>query len=129
MPSGESLYSKLPDYRIDLESCARPVRVRFNGEVVADSSRAVLVQETKHEPVIYFPREDVRFEFFDRTDHSSFCPFKGDASYWTLRVGNRSTENTAWSYEDTFPEVADLKGYVAFYADRVEWEHDPGKRR
>jgi uncharacterized protein (DUF427 family) len=124
MPSRESLYSKLPDYRVDLEPCDHPVRVRFNGEVVADSARALTVVETKQQPVIYFPREDVHLEFLDRSDHSSFCPFKGDASYWTLRVGDLSSANAVWSYEDPFPEVAGLKDHIAFYADRVQWERD-----
>jgi uncharacterized protein (DUF427 family) len=83
------------------------------------------VCETKHEPVVYFPREDVRFEALERTDHKSFCPFKGEASYWTLRVADRAEENAVWSYEDPFDEVAGLEDYVAFYADRVEWEREP----
>jgi uncharacterized protein (DUF427 family) len=60
--------------------------------------------------------------FLDRTDHETFCPFKGEASYWTIRVGDRSAENAVWGYEDPFEEVAGLAGHVAFYADRVEWE-------
>ena len=98
------------------------VRVRFGGATLADSENATLVQETKHEPVVYFPRKDVNFDLLERTDHESFCPFKGEASYWTLRAGDREAENAAWSYEDPFDEVAGLKDLVAFYRDRVEWE-------
>ena len=58
----------------------------------------------------------------ERTQHTSFCPFKGGASYWTLRAGGRVEVNAVWSYEDPFDEVAGLKDYVAFYPDRVEWE-------
>jgi uncharacterized protein (DUF427 family) len=118
----ESLWSKYPDYRIDLEPSAETRRVRFEGEIIAESSRALVVRETKHEPVVYFPREDVRLAHLERTAHQTFCPFKGDASYWTLRVGEAASENTAWTYEEPFPEVAGLKDYVAFYADRVEWD-------
>jgi uncharacterized protein (DUF427 family) len=122
MPSRESLYHAYPDYRVELESNPSRVRVRFHGDVVADSERTLVVRETKHDPVVYFPRQDVRFELLERTDHGTFCPFKGEASYWTLRVGDRIEENCVWSYEDPFDEVAGLKDYVAFYADRVEWE-------
>jgi uncharacterized protein (DUF427 family) len=122
MPKRESLYHRFPDYRVDLEPGAERVRVRLEGELVAESDRVLVVRETKHAPVIYFPREDVRFEMLERTDHVSFCPFKGEASYWSARAGGRFEENVAWSYEDPFAEVAGLKDYVSFYADRVEWE-------
>lgn len=118
----ESLWSKHPDYRVDLEPSSETRRVRFQGEVVAESSRALIVQETKHSPVVYFPRDDVRFTHMERTVHETFCPFKGEASYWTLRVGDQVSENTAWSYEAPFSEVAGLKDFVAFYADRVDWD-------
>ncbi len=122
MPKRESLYHKYPDYRVELERDPNQVRVRFNGEVIAESGRTLVVRETKHEPVVYFPREDVRRELFERTDHESFCPFKGEASYWTLRVGDRKEDNVAWSYEDPFEQVDGIKGYFAFYLDRVEIE-------
>ena len=124
MAKREALYHRFPDYRVDLEPSSRRVRVRFAGELIADSRRPLVVRETKHAPVIYVPREDVRFEHLERTEHQTFCPFKGEASYWSARVGERLEENVAWSYEDPFDEVAGLKDYVSFYADRVEWEPD-----
>lgn len=124
MTMHESLWGKIPDYRVDLEPNTKRIRVRFDGEIVADSRRTLVVRETKHDPVIYFPREDVRFERLERTRHQTFCPFKGDASYWSLRVGDRIEENVAWSYESPFDEVAGLKDYIAFYPDRVEWDDD-----
>ena len=124
MTTRESLWGKVPDYRVDLEPSAERIRIRFDGETVADSRKTLVVRETKHDPVIYFPREDVRFELLERTRHQTFCPFKGDASYWSLRVGDRIEENAVWSYESPFDEVAGLKDYIAFYPDRVEWDHD-----
>ncbi len=121
----ESLYPKYPDYRVDLEPADKCVTVRLDGVLIAKSTRAVVVRETKHDPVIYFPREDVRLDLLERTDHETFCPFKGQASYWTLRVAEHVEENAVWSYEDPFEEVAALKNYVSFYADRVEWENEP----
>ena len=124
MTMHESLWGKIPGYRVDLEPSTIRIRVRFDGEIVSDSRRTLVVRETKHDPVIYFPREDVRFERLERTRHQTFCPFKGDASYWSLRVGDRIEENVAWSYESPFDEVAGLKDYIAFYPDRVEWDDD-----
>ncbi len=121
MPKGESLFSKYPDYEVALVPKSSRVRVSFGGELIADSERALLVRETKHDEVVYFPREDVHFEYLVRSEHSSFCPFKGEASYWSLRAGDGESENAVWSYEDPFDEVAGLKDYVAFYADRVDW--------
>ena len=125
MAKRESLYHKFPDYRVDLDPSTTRVRVTFGGEVVADSDRTLVVRETKHEPVVYFPREDVRFDLLEPTSHTTFCPFKGEASYWTLRVGDRVEENVIWSYADPFDEVAGLKDYVSFYADRVDWDPRP----
>ncbi len=122
MARRESLYHKFPDYRVELDPSTTRVRVTFGGEVVADSDRTLVVRETKHEPVVYFPREDVRFDLLEPTSHTTFCPFKGEASYWTLRVGDRVEENVIWSYDDPFDEVAGLKDYVSFYADRVDWD-------
>ncbi len=122
MPKRESLYHRFPDYRVDLEPSSRRVRVSLDGQVVAESERTLIVRETKHDPVVYFPRDDVRFELLTRTDHETFCPFKGVASYWTLRVGDRVEENAVWGYDDPFDEVAGLESYVSFYPDRVDWE-------
>jgi len=122
MPRGRSLYHQHPDHRVDLESSDERVRVRFAGEVVADSTRTQIVRETRHDPVVYFPVADLDARFFEPTDHETFCPFKGEAAYWTIRVGDATAENAVWGYDDPFEEVAGLAGHRAFYADRVEWE-------
>ncbi len=122
MAKRESLYHKVPDYRVDLDPSTVRVRVSFAGEVIAESERTLMVRETKHPPVVYFPRDDVRFDLLEATSHVTFCPFKGEASYWTLRVGDRVEENVVWSYADPFDEVAGIKDYVSFYADRVDWD-------
>jgi len=120
VPEGESLYHRYPDYRVTLEPNPARVRVCFAGEVVADSTRSLIVHETEHDDVVYLPREDVRMERLERSDHSTHCPFKGDASYWTIRTGGETAENAVWSYEDPFDEVAGLRGYLAFRRDRTE---------
>ena len=122
MPRRESLYHRYPDYRVDLEPSSDRVRVRLGDAVVADSDRTLIVRETNHDPVVYFPPEDVRFERLESTDHVTFCPFKGEACYWTIRSGDRVEENVAWAYPDPYDEVVGLKDYVSFYRDRVHWE-------
>ena len=120
MQNRESLYSKYPDYRVDVETNPDRVRAVLGRTVIADSSRTLIVRETNLEPVIYFPRPDVELGLAEMTDLHTFCPFKGEASYWTFRCGDSVAENVAWSYEAPFHQVARLKDYIAFYADRVE---------
>ena len=111
-----------PDYEVVLEANLEFARASLDGEVIAASAQSVFVRETRHAPVIYFPREDVRWERLEATDHTSCCPFKGDASYWTVRGAERVEENAVWGYADPFPEVAELANYVAFYGDRIRVE-------
>ena len=113
-------YAKHPDHNVDCVDREKPARATFAGEVIAQSSRCLDVHEGKYPVVIYFPREDVRMELLEKTDHTTFCPFKGTASYYTIRVDDRTAENAIWSYEDPFDEVAALKDTIAFYVDRID---------
>ena len=119
MAEQQSWYDKYPDYRVDLLPGDQSMTATFGTTVVAVSDRPLVVRETKHDPVIYFPLDDVRTEHFTATEHHTFCPFKGEASYWTLNIGKEIAENVMWSYPEPFPEVAGLKGYAAFYSDRI----------
>jgi adenylate cyclase len=114
------------DYRIEIEPSDRNVKVVFAGVTVADSDRALVLVETRLPPAYYLPREDVRMDLLERTDYRTHCPFKGDASYWTLRVGERHADNAVWSYEDPDPEVALLRDYVAFYRTRMDSWYEGG---
>ena len=120
MPNRESLYHKYPDYRVDVETNPDRVRALLGGTVIADSSRTLIVRETNLEPVIYFPRADVQLDLAERTSHHTFCPFKGEASYWTFRCADSAAENVAWSYEAPFHQVALLRDHIAFYLGRVD---------
>ena len=113
-------YAKHPGYRIEFEAEPRRVRVIYNGVVVADSAHAMVMREADYPPVYYLPRDGVRLEHLRRTDHHSNCPFKGEASYWTIQVGEREAGNAVWSYEDPFDEMARIKDTMAFYGDRVD---------
>jgi uncharacterized protein (DUF427 family) len=126
MDKTRSAYADYPGYRVDL--LPQPARVRvWQGEtLLADSRRTLRVTETRHSDVIYFPEADVRLELFDGSDHHSFCPFKGEADYWSLARTGRPDANLVWTYRRPFAEVAGLAGYVAFYADRVRIEVEEG---
>lgn len=118
-PERERILAKIPDYAVAISPAGRHVTVRYRGETVAESDNALLVQETRHQDVFYLPREDVDMAQFTPTDHSTFCPFKGHASYWTLKTGAGEEANVVWSYEDPYPEVVGLKDYMSFYTDRT----------
>ena len=107
-------------YRVVLRPSAQRIRARFGGETVADSTGVIVMNETRLPAVFYFPRDDVRTDVLTRTSHKTHCPFKGNASYWTLRVGEETRENAAWSYEDPYDEAGDVGGYVAFSWDAVD---------
>ena len=107
-------------HRVHVEASPRRVRVKFNGEFIADSKRAVLLRETGHLPVYYFPPEDVRQDLLEPTDLHTRCPYKGEASYWTLRVGDAVAENVMWAYLDPLEERADIRGYRALYWGKMD---------
>ena len=105
---------------IEIIPVADAVKVVFNGVVVAESRRALVLHEGSYPPVHYIPSADVRMEHLSRTAHHSHCPHKGDAFYWTLTVGGLSVENAVWSYQEPIEAVAAIKGHMAFYADKVD---------
>jgi uncharacterized protein (DUF427 family) len=107
---------------IYLEDFPRRIRGSFGGEAVVDSRRAKLLHEQGLLPILYFPEDEVRMDLLEPSDHRTRCPWKGDASHWSLRVGARVSENAAWSYPEPLPEAPPLAGHLAFYWDRVdEW--------
>ena len=110
-PKGHVLY---------LEDTEKRVRAVFNGETVADSRRVKVLHETGHLPVYYFPEEDLRHDLLEDTLHTTHCPFKGDASYRSVRVGDRVAENAVWHYEDLMPSAPPIAGYAAFYGEKMD---------
>jgi len=109
-----------PAYDIRIEDGLRRVRVLFNGVPVADSARTKVLREGSYPPVHYFPRADVRMDLLHATRHRTYCPFRGNASYWNLSVGERSAENAVWSYEEPYENAREIKGYVAFWRERMD---------
>ncbi|HZT52737.1 MAG TPA: DUF427 domain-containing protein [Stellaceae bacterium] len=113
-------FAKKPEHRVDLVREGARVTVVFAGLTIADSTDTITVRETGHGPVHYFPRKDVRMDLMSRTQHHTYCPYKGDCSYWSLAANGRTAENAVWSYEHPYDEVMGLKEYVAFYGSRVD---------
>ena len=107
-------------YRVILKPADHRIQAMYRGQTIADSSHVLVMRETRLPPIFYFPRTDVHMELLAKTDHRTHCPFKGDASYWTLEVGEETAENAAWSYEDPYDEASDVKEYVAFMWDAVD---------
>ena len=117
-------HPKIPDesHPITITPSARSVRVLWQGKVVASSDHALDLKEASYPVVKYIPRSDVDMSLLVRSSHQTFCPFKGDASYFSLRAEDAGADNAVWSYEDPFPAMAAIKDHVAFYPDRVELE-------
>ena len=111
-----------PDHPITIAANPKRVRVLFEGHLIADSPRALVLQEASYRPAHYIPREDVAMEFLNRTTHSTHCPYKGDASYFSIVRDGRFAENAVWSYEDPYPAMAVIKDHLAFYPNQVEIE-------
>lgn len=114
-----------PEHRVDALPDRRRVKVVFAGTVVADSAETLRVEETGHGSVTYFPQKDVRLDLMRQTAHHTTCPFKGEASYWTIEVPGqggepRRSENAVWGYPTPYDEVVGIAGYMAFYPTRVD---------
>lgn len=108
------------EHRVDLVAVDNRVVVEFNGETLADSTEAVRVDETGYPPVYYLPRHTVRMDMMEPSDHRTHCPYKGDASYFSVAVDGKRAENAVWYYEEPIPAVHGLKGLVAFYTDKLD---------
>lgn len=113
-----------PQHKILFAPFPRRLRAVFADETIVDSDAAMLLHESNILPVAYVPVADVRTDLLTRTDHSTHCPFKGDATYWTITVGDSVSENAVWGYEDPVDDARWLDGYVALYWDRVDAWYD-----
>lgn len=113
-------YKRSPAHRIELVHGPARVRVTFAGETIADSGDVITLRESGYAPVYYLPRSDVRMDRLQRTDHHTRCPFKGEASYFSLSGNGRTAENAVWTYEQPYDEVMPIKDRLAFYPERVD---------
>jgi uncharacterized protein (DUF427 family) len=109
-----------PDHPITIEKNPSRVVVTVDGKVIADTQDALTLREASYPPVQYVPRRDVDMAALTRSDHTTYCPYKGDASYYSIPAGGGRSLNAVWTYETPFEAMAQIKDYVAFYPDRVD---------
>ncbi len=109
-----------PDHPITIEPNTTRVRVTFNGRIVADSRRALRLKEASYPAVFYIPREDADQALIEKTATSTHCPYKGDASYYSIKTDDKTAADAIWSYETPFPAMKEITGYLAFYPKRVD---------
>jgi len=109
-----------PDHPITVTPNPGRIVVKVAGKVVADTTRALTLQEASYPAVQYIPRADVDMALLQRTGHASYCPYKGDASYFSIPAGGDRSVNAVWTYEHPYPAAAAIQEHVAFYPDRVD---------
>ncbi|WP_022719643.1 DUF427 domain-containing protein [Rhodopseudomonas sp. B29] len=114
-----------PDHPITITPTPNRVRVTAGGVVIADTVRALTLKEASYPPVQYIPREDADMTRLVKTERSTHCPYKGDASYFSIKSDGGEIGNAIWSYEQPFPAMREIAGYLAFYPDRVTIEQQP----
>jgi uncharacterized protein (DUF427 family) len=109
-----------PDHPITVEPSGKHVNVSVAGHAVADTDRALELKEADYPVVFYIPLDDVDQKLLERTDHATYCPYKGDASYFSIPAAGDAGENAVWQYQEPYGPVAEIRDYVAFYDGRVQ---------
>ena len=110
-------------YELRIEPYSKRLRIMLDSTLIADTTRALVLHETRHAPTFYIPWDDVRSGHLERTTHRTYCPFKGDASYWSVSAGSARSDNAAWAYERPTDDATALQGHVAFYPGKVRAIH------
>jgi uncharacterized protein (DUF427 family) len=116
-----------PDHPISIEANPARVVVTVGGQIIADTREALTLREASYSAVQYIPRRDVDMAALTRSEHTTYCPYKGDASYFSIPAGGNRSVNAVWTYEAPFEAVARIKDYVAFYPDRVDEINYPAR--
>jgi uncharacterized protein (DUF427 family) len=109
-----------PDHPISIEANPSRILVTIGGKIIADTSNALTLREASYPAVQYIPRQDVDMAALTRSEHTTFCPYKGEASYYSIPAGGDRSINAVWTYETPFEAMKQIKEYVAFYPDRVD---------
>jgi len=118
--NGKTIKQPGPDHPITTEHGKSRVVVKVAGRTVADTRHALTLREANYPPVHYIPRSDVDMSLLVRSDHASYCPYKGDAAYYGIPSGGERAVDAVWTYEQPYPAVAQIADYLAFYPDRVD---------
>ena len=109
-----------PDHPIRIERNPNRIVVSVAGRIVADTRSALTLREARYPPVQYIPRTDVDMTLLERTEHATYCPYKGECAYYSIPTGGARAVNAVWTYEDPYPAVGAIKEHLAFYPDRVD---------
>jgi uncharacterized protein (DUF427 family) len=109
-----------PDHPISIDANPSRLVVKVGGKIIADTNEALTLSETSYPPVQYIPRRDVDMAALTRSEHTTYCPYKGDASYYSIPAGGDRSRNAVWTYETPFEAMSQIKDYVAFYPDCVD---------
>jgi uncharacterized protein (DUF427 family) len=117
---GKQIKNPGPDHPISIQRNPARVVVSVAGHTIADTHNALTLREADYPPVQYIARADVDLSQLERTDHATYCPYKGGCNYYSIPAGGKKSVNAAWTYENPYPAVAQIKGHIAFYPDRVD---------
>jgi len=109
-----------PSHPITIEPCPTRIVVKVAGRVVADTVDALTLREASYPPVHYIPRKDVDLSMLQRSDHATYCPYKGDCAYYSIPAGGEKSIDAVWTYESPYPFVEAIRDHLAFYRDRVD---------
>jgi uncharacterized protein (DUF427 family) len=109
-----------PDHPIAIERNPNRIVVSVGGRIIADSRDALTLREAAYPPVHYVPRQDVDMTLLERTDHATYCPYKGDCAYFSIPLGGERSVNAVWTYEDPYAAVSSIANHLAFYPERVD---------
>ena len=114
-----------PDHPITIERNPCRVLIKLADKVIADTREALTLREANYPAVLYIPRKDTDMARLARSDHATYCPYKGDCAYLSIPEGGEHLVNAVWTYENPYPALAQIKDYLAFYPDRVEIVEEP----
>jgi uncharacterized protein (DUF427 family) len=120
LSKGKEIKIPGPDHPITISPTDGKVRVTVAGTIVAESQRALRLEEKGYPPVYYLPRDDADMSLLARTAHSTYCPYKGDCSFYSIPIGGANSDNAVWTYEKPYEAVASIREYLAFYPQRVD---------
>ncbi|WP_345811111.1 DUF427 domain-containing protein [Paraburkholderia sp. PREW-6R] len=118
--TGKTIKVPGPDHPITVEPANARVTVTVAGKVIASTEKALVLREAAYPPVYYLPRNDVEMTLLERTDHSTYCPYKGECAYYSIALGGEKTANSVWTYESPYAAVKEIAQHLAFYPDRVD---------
>jgi uncharacterized protein (DUF427 family) len=110
-----------PDHPITISPVGKRMQVRSNGEIIVGSGKVLVLKEANYPPVYYFPRGDADLTKLAASDHQTYCPYKGDCSYFSIVKAGDKGVNAVWTYNNPYSAVAEIEGHLAFYPDRVEF--------